>query len=353
MNVLLLEIGGSHIECMYSYLHLLKIKNHQVHLACNQKLVALVPEQDQLDGLLILKDKFSFSEQIKAFLKIRNYIQKNKITHLIINTSELKIIRNLFLFIPNKINCTGLVHNAKKLEKSVTFTKLLSLKMKKYLVLGDFLLKNIQPFYKFQVQSFYPIYFPPVKNKVVQKPENAFWVCIPGDASHQRRDYLLLIEVLSKTALPTHIQFIFLGKYYLNEVIDKRTTESEWWKNHIITFDEEVPYDIFHQYIQQSDFILPLIKMENDTMYGLARISGSFNLGLGYKKPFLLPENYQANTDLLPYSLYYKNTNQLLDLIVNSDSDKSAIATIQQNYNEGIFKDFNVMADQFCTFIQQ
>ncbi len=353
MNVLLLEIGGSHIECMYSYLHLLKKKNHQVHLACNQKLVALFPEKDQLDGLLILKDKFSFSEQIKAFLLIRNYIQKNKITHLIINTCELKIIRNLFLFIPKKINCTGLVHNAKKLEKSVTFTKLLSIKMKKYLVLGDFLLKNIQPFYKFQVQSFYPIYFPKAKNNNVQKPNGAFWVCIPGGASHQRRDYLLLIEALSKTALPTHIQFIFLGKYYLNEVIDKSTTESEWWKNHIITFDEEVPYDIFHQYIQQSDFILPLIKMENDTMYGLARISGSFNLGLGYKKPFLLPENYQANTDLLPYSLYYKNTNHLLDIIANSDSDKSSIATIQQNYATGMFKDFNLMADQFCTFIQQ
>ena len=352
MNVLLLEMGGSHIECVYSYLHLLKVKNHQVHLACNQKLVALFPEQDQLDGLLMLKDKFSFSEQIKAFLQIRNYIQKNNITHLIINTCELKIIRNLFLFLPKKINCTGLVHNAKKLEKSVTFTKLLSIKMKKYLVLGDFLLKNIQPFHKFQVQSFYPIYFPEVKNKTVQKPNGAFWICIPGGASHERRDYLLLIEALSKIALPIQIKFIFLGKYYLNEVVSKSTTESEWWKNHIISFEEEVPYDIFHQYIQQSDFILPLIKMENDTMYGLSRISGSFNLGLGYKKPFLMPENYQTNTDLLPYSLYYKNISQLLDLIATCYSDKTPIDLIQQKYNSGPFKDFNEMSEQFCSFIQ-
>jgi hypothetical protein len=352
MNVLLLEMGGSHIECMYSYLHLLKIKNHQVHLACNEKLVALFPEQDQLDGLLILNNQFSFSEQIKAFFQIRGYIQKNNITHLIINTCELKIIRNLFLFIPKKINCTGLVHNARKIEKSVTFTKLLSIKMKKYLVLGDFLLKNIQPFYKFQVQSFYPIYFPKAKNNSVQKPNGAFWICIPGGASHERRDYLLLIEALSKMSLPIQIKFIFLGKYYLNEVVDKSTTESEWWKNHIITFDEEVPYDIFHQYIQQSDFILPLIKMENDTMYGLARISGSFNLGLGYKKPFLLPENYQANTDLLPYSLYYKNINHLLDLIAENYADKTTIDLIQQKYNSGPFKDFNLMSEQFCSFIQ-
>jgi hypothetical protein len=338
---------------MYSYLHLLKKKNHQVHLACNQKLVALFPEQDQLDGLLMVKDKFSFSEQIKAFFLIRNYIQKNNITHLIVNTCELKIIRNLFLFIPKKINCTGLVHNAKKLEKSVTFTKLLSIKMKKYLVLGDFLLKNIQPFHQFQVQSFYPIYFPKVSNSNVHKPDGAYWICIPGGASHERRDYLLLIEALSKISLPIQIQFIFLGKYYLNEVVAKTTTESDWWKNHIITFDEEVPYDIFHQYIQQSDFILPLIKMENDTMYGLARISGSFNLGLGYKKPFLLPENYQANTDLLPYSLYYKNINHLLDLIAENFADKTPIDLIQQKYNSGLFKDFNVMSEQFCTFIQQ
>jgi hypothetical protein len=321
-------------------------------LACNQKLVALFPEQDQLDGLLMLKDKFSFSEQIKAFLLIRSYIQKNKITHLIINTCELKIIRNLFIFIPKNINCTGLVHNAKKIEKSVTFTKLLSIKMKKYLVLGDFLLKNIQPFHKFQVQSFYPIYFPKATNNNVQKPDGAFWICIPGGASHERRDYLLLIEALSKMSLPIQIKFIFLGKYYLNEVVDKSTTESEWWKNHIITFDEEVPYDIFHQYIQLSDLILPLIKMENDTMYGLARISGSFNLGLGYKKPFLLPENYQANTDLLPYSLYYKNINHLLDLIAENYADKKTINLFQQKYNSGPFKDFNVMSEQFCSFIQ-
>jgi hypothetical protein len=114
-----------------------------------------------------------------------------------------------------------------------------------------------------------------------------------------------------------------------------------------------VPYDIFHQYIQQSDFILPLIKMENDTMYGLARISGSFNLGLGYKKPFLLPENYQANTDLLPYSLYYKNTSQLLDLIATNYADKTPIDLIQEKYNSGAFKDFNKMSEQFCSFIQQ
>jgi len=352
MNVLLLEIGGSHIECMYSYLHLLKKKNHQVHLACNQKLVALFPEQDQLDGLLMLNNKFSFSEQIKAFFQIRNYIQKNNITHLVINTCELKIIRNLFLFIPKKVNCTGLVHNAKKLEKSVTFTKLLSIKMKKYLVLGDFLLKNIQPFHQFQVQSFYPIYFPKATNSNVQKPDGAYWICIPGGASHERRDYLLLIEALSKIALPIQIKFIFLGKYYLNDIVSKSTTESDWWKNHIITFNEEVPYDIFHQYIQLSDFILPLIKMQNDTMYGLARISGSFNLGLGYKKPFLLPENYQANTDLLPYALYYKNTDQLLDLIATSYSDKTPIDLIQQKYNSGPFKDFNEMSEQFCSFIQ-
>jgi hypothetical protein len=51
--------------------------------------------------------------------------------------------------------------------------------------------------------------------------------------------------------------------------------------------------------------------------------------------------------------LYYKNTNQLLDLIANSNSDKSSIARMEKNYNTGNFKDFNLMADQFCTFIQQ
>lgn len=351
MKVLLLEMGGSHIECIYTFAHFLQLKKHEVYLACNEKLLPLFPGRDQLNGILSLPDKISGISQVGIFLTIRKYILRHKIDTLVINTTEPTIIRNFSFYIPRKVNCTGVVHNAKKLEKSFTFTKILSGKISKFFVLGDYLLQETRPDPVFKVAAFFPIYFPPTTATTVTKPEGEFWITIPGEAEQKRRDYLALIALLQENGLPGNIKFIFLGKYKLEDVIEYETTNTGWWKKYIIHFNERVDYNSFHAYIRQSDIILPLIKLQQDDLYGNSRISGSFNLGLGYHKPFLLPHTYSANTDLAPYSIYYDNMDDLAQKIRNVCAEPSLLDDIRKRYSNGPFKNVDAMADDIVSFI--
>jgi hypothetical protein len=349
MNVLIIEIGGSHIECVYSFVHFLKIKNHQVHLACNEKLLPLFPEKDRLSGIISLPNEFNLIKQLKTFFRIRAYVKKNNIDNIIINTTEIKLIRNLSFFIPRNINCTGLVHHAKKLEKSTTFEKFLSRKMRKYFVLSDFLLNNTKVNSLFEAKAFYPVYFPKTKRNDIHKPHGEFWVVVPGEANQQRRDYVSLINEISTNHNLHNITFIFLGKNKLTGLESYENIISDKMK--IISFTDQVDYDTFHQYIKLSDVILPLIKMTDDNMYGNSRISGAYNLGLGYKKPFLLPSSIKNNTDLNSFSVYYDNMKQLAEQIQLMKSSHNTTQTIQEAYQNSKFNNIDLMADEVCSFI--
>ncbi len=351
MNILIIEIGGSHIECVHSMVHFLHLKKCTVHLACNQKLVSSLIELNKLSGLLALENEFSKASQINTFLKIRKYIKKNKIDTIVINTTEITLVRNLSFFLP-AINCIGIVHNAKKLEKSFTFTRILSKKIKKFFVLGDYLLSKIQPDPVFKVASFFPIYFPKARQLKKTKPLSDFWVVIPGEAEQKRRDYVALIDAIKATdTLAPNIKFIFLGKYNLYHDIDEATKRSGWWSDRIISFDDYLDYDTFHSYIQQADIILPLLKTERDDFYGSSRISGSFNLGLGYKIPFLLPERYKENKDLTAYSIYYSDTNEIVPLIQQLQANPAWQTGIITAYEKGPFKNIDTLADKVYNFI--
>lgn len=351
MNVLILEMGGSHIECIYTFVHFLKLQDHSVHLACNQKLLPLFPEQESLSGILPLNDHFTMTTSVKAFLSVRKYIRKHRIDALIINTTELKIIRNLSFFIPAKLNCTGLVHNAKKLEKSFTFTKILSRKIRKFFVLSDHLLQHIRPDPVFSVSVFYPVYFPQPKPAPVSKPADEYWITIPGEADESRRDYTALLKEIEKDPPDPSVKFIFLGKFRLAEAIDVSWMASDWWQQHIVHFGEQVEYDTFHHYIQQTDILLPLIRLQDDRMYGNSRVSGSFNLGLGYRKPFLLPQSLQPNADLQPYSMYYSSMTELMNLVAQFKRSLCRQEEIQAAYATGPFNDISRMGDDVCSFI--
>lgn len=351
MNVLIIELGGSHIECAYSFVYFLKSENHKAHLVCNKKLTPLFPDTKELSGILEVENKFNFLTQISTFYRIRNYINQNNIDTVIVNTVEIKLIRNLFLFIPKNINCVGLVHNAQKLEEGTTLKYFLSTKMKKYFVLGDFLLNNLKPYKKIRVQSFFPVYFPPSKNNKIFKPAGEYWITIPGEANQNRRDYLELINEIKKTNFNKFVKFIFLGANKLGNDIPFDYFKQEWWEKHIVTFSSQLEYDVFHNYIQLSDIILPLIKMKEDTMYQKNRISGSYNLGLSYKKLFLMPFTTKDNTDLQPFSIYYDSMQSLIKIINDLIENPSIKSKLEEAYLSSQFNDIKKMAKNMCDFI--
>lgn len=351
MNVLIIEVGGSHIECVHSMVHYLHMKNNSVFVSCNEKLVASVAEREKIVALLELPDRPTNKQHLRIAYQLRKFIIKNKIQAVVFNTTEITIVRNLLLLLP-RLNYTGIVHNAKRLEKSFTFTKIISRKMKKFFVLGDYLISKLHPHHQFQIESFYPVYFPAVTTLNPIKPPNECWVTIPGEVFTTRRDYLALInEVENSNQLAENIKFILLGYNHLNEETNKLLNNSPQLKKHFVTFDHYLSYDLFHSYIQQSDYILPLLKADDDGFYGSGRISGSFNLGLGYQLPFFLPDNYQENQDIAPYSIYYNNMQHLLALIQQTEADQTGKEKLVQTYKAGKFNNEQLLADKVHHFI--
>jgi hypothetical protein len=350
MNVLILEIGGSHIECTYSFLHILKSKGHNVSLCCNEDLIQSFPERKLLTGELLVPNIIKPHKQLAVLWRIRQYIIRNNISHLVVNTSEIKLIRNLIFFLPSNLNCTGLVHNAKKLESGQTFIKILSKKMLKYFVLGEYLLENLQPHSVFKVAPFFPIYFPKPKPQNISKPNGEFWVIIPGSVLQSRRDYVPLLNQLKSRECRNNIRFVFLGNF--DSTVSEDVALLLNGVNNLITFNHFLDYDFFHNYMQLADVILPLIKLEGDEMYADGRISGSYNLGLAYQLPFFLPQQMHINKDLADYSIYYNSMQQLMEELNLIASSSTKIESIKTAYASGPFSTNQPYASEICDFIE-
>ena len=351
MNVLILELGNSHIECTYTFVKLLKINNQKIHLICNQSLFDLFPMKDELDGHALVPDQFNLWTSLKTIFFLRNYVNREKIDRIIFNTTEIKIIRNFFIIMPLRAKSFGLIHNAKKLENGGTVKNIFSKRMKKYFLLGNHLMNhtNIMPGLK--VLPFLPVFFPSPKKIDLYKGSGELWVTIIGSVNVERRDFYALIDLIKKRVFKSNIKFIFLGKnYHANEFSQMINNES-WWKEFIISFNDIVDYDLFHNYVQLSDIILPLIKLKEDTTYGDQRISGSYNVGLAYQKPFLLPYHVR-NEDIQPFSLYYQSHEELVKILNNLGDYSEALKTIKRKYTDSPLLNFNLQANILGDYLE-
>lgn len=350
MNVAIIELGNSHIECTYTFTHLLRLKHHKVHLICNNSLISLFPLIDELEEYMTVPDNFTFMSYIHTIFRIRRYLLKNKIQKVIFNTTEINIIRDLFIILSKSIETFGLFHNAKKLESGNTVKKIFSKRMKKYFLIGNHLTNNTKVINGLSVLSYFPVYFPPPKEIKLSKNNDELWVTIIGSVNLERRDFRPLIDLISKRSFKSNIRFIFLGKnYHANEF--KYLIETEkCWNDYIISFDDLVDYDLFHNYVQLSDIILPLIKLKDDTTYAHQRITGSFNIGIGYQKPFLLP-NHVKNSDIHPFTIYYETYDDLINILNNMDDYDEKISAIRENYMTTPLIDYNLQANYLSDFM--
>jgi len=354
-KVAIIEIGGSHTENIHSLVFLLRKQQCSIHLICNESLWKLFPDASVFDGHLLVPDSFTATSQITTFLKIRSFLKSNLIEAAIFGTTEITIIRNLIFFLPKKCIYTGIVHNAEKLESGSTMKNIIFRRVKKFIVLSNYLYENASCLSQYQVASLLPIYFPkPSGNIALNNSKNQLIITIPGSVENVRRDYIPFFKALKNYAFNEHILFVLLGKFDKEkEVAIANELESVGvWKNAFVLFNGFLDYDTFHSYIAKSACIMPLLKLENDSFYGDYRVSGSINLGLGYQLPFIMPENYQHNKDSNAYSIYYKNYQELFDLLFNkSDSLHSALNRIKLGYKDAWFNDTEKVSKQLAEFV--
>lgn len=352
MRVLIIELGGSHMESVYSIVHLLHLKKQSTFLLCNKGLADLIKEKEKIDGIHLVPDTpDSLKTQISVFRQIRSLIKDKKIDTVIFGTSEIKIVRNLLPFLPS-VNCIGIVHNASKLDHSGTFRYIYRFWIKKYIVLGDFARSQLSKYPKEKVLPFYPLYFPQPARSLVSKKEGEKWVIVPGGVISERKDYKSLLDGLAKYPIPENVKIIFLGKFSSAEAELRNQVDAiNKRQQNIITFDAFLDYDIFHNYISLADFMLPLLKIENDSFYSNSRVSGAFNLAYGYKLPVLIPGSYKKNADLRPFAVYYDSMEGLIKILQSVNEMRGTVADIKNSYRNTEKFNLEKMATSFLSFI--
>lgn len=310
MRIAVLELSSSHEECLFSQISFLQKEEHHISLFIHPNIEKQISYGSRVDTISTINfDKEKWTNSIRSQYRLaKNLSQFDK---LIFNTaSSSKELRNiLLLLLFSNVECIGVLHNTKKLQKSFT-QKIISLKIKKYFILSDSLKeKAIVPNSKIKLESFYPIFFPEFKVQYIEKKENEVWFCIPGRVEFSRRDYYYLIDQFKENKVSNNLKFVILGNINTKDGLEfKSELERLNLDSYFIIFNEFIDNNLYYNYIEKSDFILPLLKKE-DTAYLNYKISGTFNLAYGFKKIILFNEFYKGITDLNENGIFYSKDN--------------------------------------------
>lgn len=308
---LIVEFGSWHDECLFSMCMLMKKCGWHVTLVANSKLQGRVSAtlKTVTDEMLF----FPFGSDwkgIRALWKFYRYLLKQGNLHMHVNTAQGSLAWKFFLLpLPKRINVTGTMHNIAKLGGS-TGQRIITRQMDGYLLLNDILVDAYKKHSDKPFGVVYPIFYPKDVLKTsqsIKKPDDEVWITIPGAISYGRRNYNQLLPP-DGVNYGKQIKFILLGNIHkadgmkLKEEIMKRRLEENF-----VLFDAFVPDDVFYAYVEQSDYVLPLISPEIPiyNKYLTEKISGTYNLSIAYRKPMLCPMEMAGIEDFKDTALFY------------------------------------------------
>ena len=311
-KIALIEFDQSHAECLYSQILFLK-DHYQITVFINEK----SPEDfTNIPNITLIQLNL---EDKKTNQFVKKYLISEKISKVIFNSAERKIFKFLLLFLFNQqISFWGILHNPNRLKKSLK-QKYISYKLNGYLVLSDFIKQNIitEKLTKTPVKSIYTIFFKDENiSKKITKPENETWLVIPGKVEFDRRDYLFLLNL----NIPKNIKFIILGNINTKEGLEfmQMVLKSKFIKNFIF-FESYIQDAEFNQYIENADFILPLVHPNNPffSKYIKNKITGTYNWAYAFKKTMLLEQSFSSIIEFKETSYFYNITspNQIFEVI--------------------------------------
>jgi hypothetical protein len=309
-KVAIVELSNSHDECIYSQLQFLQTDNkNEVTLICNDTIHIRL--QRNLEGVDVKKIEIRKGiTMLFDIIRLRSFIVKGKFDKVIFNTATGNKIKLLLLLpFPNQTEFIGIIHNIAKLSGS-TNQDIISKKIKKYFVLSQYLKEKAPKAYN--IEYFYPMFFPKSEKMEIEKKEGEIWICIPGQLERKRRDYDGLFERLALGNINKRVKFILLGSgdsAYIKSNVERLGLESQfiWWNKYVGTPE-------FENYLEMSDYVLPLIHSnhKSSSLYK-NQISGTFNLAYGYGKPMLIEESFEGTTDF--YKSIFYNPAELINTL--------------------------------------
>lgn len=310
-KVAILEIGGSHDECILSQLIGLKSAGAWI-VFCGTK--EMFEKNSQFSSYFdafheVVLPRSTFGDFF-AMVQLNRWFKKHKIDVVIANTAQGGHVRNLCLTASSSIKFVGLIHTIKMLNGSFT-QSLISRKIKTYFVLNDTLKRYVGRKPGLEIHSFYPLNYPAF-NLSIEKPKDQFWVAIIGGVENRRKDLNGFLEMAKQTSEQVH--FYFLGKSnmesdevnaFLNSL---RKLELE---HRVHLFDAFVSEAEMDAHLQKTDAVFPLVHPNTPSAdeYFTRQISGAINVSFSYKIPMMIHEAYEDWEDFQTGVVFYKMEN--------------------------------------------
>jgi glycosyltransferase involved in cell wall biosynthesis len=353
----LIEIDGSHDECLYSQLLFLKNGGYHVTLICSENLRKQVSEFDIADEKVFFDfDKKGAAHKLKQIWKLRTYIIRQKIGTVIFNSLHGRTIRDLTLLpFPKKIIFAGTLHGINKLKGSFT-QRVIGLRVRKVFLLNDYMIDNLKlvPNQGLQFQSYYSIFFPQFKNEPqINKPADECWIAIPGQVEYKRRDYETLVRTFAAMPVKPGYKFLLLGNSthkHSNGTELKELVKELGVADHFVFWDGFLENAVFHAYLKKADIVMPLIHPGNDGFqkYLIYQISGAYNLAFAYKKPLLMLSEFKDYADFKENAIFYT----LDDMPVILENLPSLINMMQPQLYKDPKWTFEHQAGEYLRFIR-
>lgn len=303
--VVLIEVGGSHDECLLTQIRALKdagkngvVVLDRVLMERNQHLLA--------EGIVLHGVEVNGRKKGKVARELARFIRLQQPEQVVFNTAQGTIVRNLCLWMSlSRIPFVGIVHTTRKFDGSFT-QRIIHLKIKRYLFLSEFLLHKTQLPKGITADYFYPIDFP--KGKVSAVDQRANRIVITGGVESRRKDlegFLAIAQQLSE------FTFVFLGKSdpTKDEVKElKAKMESLGLQSRVQFFDDFVPDEVFFGELERAKYILPLVHPNTPSadQYFKNQISGGMTLSFAFKIPLLLHSAYAEIVEMKSAAFYYQ-----------------------------------------------
>jgi len=353
-SIALIELGGSHDECLYSQVMFLKKQGYLVHIILFRDHLDRIDKWKEVDFWKTFEPVSWVIGKWNLVFTVRAYLRKNGIRKAIINTAEGNIIRQLAMLPRKGVQYIGLIHLSRKLWTSKS-QRFINRKIKKYFVLADFIEENIEktdPSLK--TSYFYPVYFP--ENSYPEPPEgknqDEIRVCIPGAVDVNRRDYSSLLDEIVLNGAPEGIRFVLLGrttgrdgKLLLERIQEAGLENSFRW------FEGFVEPRVFYNQLSDSDLILPLITPGSHDYkdYLKYKITGAYNLAWGFKIPMLMHDSFNIYEIFRQTSVFYPSGGMLKAL---GTMNQEKLEKVRKKISEMKDFDFELQAEKYIEFLR-
>jgi len=354
-TVALIELGDSHVDCIYSQLLFLREGGYTTHLICSERLRDRVRSFDNVHRLVSLDHGDDVKGHWRCILRIRRYLKDNDIRMVIFNTGGGSHTRDLCLVAPRGTRLVGIIHHIHKLRGSFT-QFLISLRLRKYFVLNDYLLDGIPHSPRRTFESVYLIFREPLQEMTVRKDPEELWVAIPGEVDFRRRAYTALVEeMMNRGRLDGSVRFVLLGECKREgdgEVLRQAISKGDM-QRHFMVFDHFLNPSSFVGYLRHCDLLLPIIEPNTDFFahYRQYQISGTYNLAFGYGIPMLLHSALRGPDDF-ELSAYFYDTGGLIPLLNHLAANREEYRAKANHIKTAGKFSFAVQCEKYLRFLE-